>query len=486
MKLYPHQADGIAIATRRLREDRGFYLNWEPGCGKTLGAIEIAKKLGVRKIAVIGPVAALGVWMREIARWDSAHVIVYRRDGMRAQKAQGPAERGYIVTNYDQIRATYTTDKQTGEIIVNEKSRSVLKRLIDWKPELLILDEAQNAKSPSSGNTQAVRELRAISTYVLLLSGTPAHSPLDWHPQYRLIDTNLYPFNQSFTKYKEWITFRHPQIRYAIDRTRGERGFRPECKAVAMEAMAPYTHTATAEELKVERPITQPIPFTLDTTELRVYREMEEHLLAELPGGGYVDAPIPLVKALRLHQITGGFVPNEDGVVKKIGNSKLGVTADLLDGHKHQKIIVAANFLAEIEAIGNLVGYREGALDWGEPVALTITGATSAAERSRIEQLFQTHDGPLVLILQYKAGGVALTLTAASALIIYSMAPSVIAIKQMLGRVYRIGQTKPVLIHPVLAEGSIDEDMWHGLLKGLEGVDLAAYLTRRLKEKRDG
>lgn len=85
----------------------------------------------------------------------------------------------------------------------------------------------------------------------------------------------------------------------------------------------------------------------------------------------------------------------------------------------------------------------------------------------------------MVLLLQYKAGGTALTLTKAKTLILYSLNPSTIDLRQMIGRVYRIGQTTNVQVLPLLAENTVDVRLWHGLKLNLEHVELARYLARR-------
>jgi SNF2 family DNA or RNA helicase len=69
---------------------------------------------------------------------------------------------------------------------------------------------------------------------------------------------------------------------------------------------------------------------------------------------------------------------------------------------------------------------------------------------------FQAGDVSLILI-SLKAGGTGLNLTAADTVILYDpwWNPAVEA--QAIDRAHRIGQTKPVFVHRLIAKGTIEE-----------------------------
>jgi SNF2 family DNA or RNA helicase len=452
MQLYPHQREGLRKALPALREYGGFYLVWDPGCGKTLAALLIAKKLEAQRILVVTVVPGVGVWPRQAKQWWGAKAIVLSRKGT-VKRHSGTNVATVAVTNYEQIRG------KLGLPLVHKLCR--------WKPQLVIVDEGQMVKSPSAQNTKAMRTIinaaRASGGYVLFLSGTPAHNPLDWHPQYNMIAPHDPMWGQTFTSYKSQIAIQSPYHP-------GIEGFRPAYKSSAIEAMQKYTHVASADELDLPEPIVTPVPFDLSRSEQRVYDEMEAHLEAELDAGGITDAPIVLTKYLRLHQITGGHTTDTDGQRVAVGTSKLDVLTALLEERSNKKVVVACRFRWEIEQICQYLSSTRRSYR-------VIQGGTK--DRSEIEQYFQTASEPVVLILQYKSGGTALTLTAASALIFYSFEPSVIAFRQMWGRVFRIGTTTHVQILPVLASGTIDESLWTGLNAGLDAVNLAKFIRRK-------
>lgn len=462
ISLFPWQRDGIQQAVETLQQSGGYYLEWDPGMGKTLGALIITKLIGVERVVVICPKVGLGVWKNQIRRWwPQAGGAIINRQGTVESWRGTPF---FLITNYDQIRQRRSGGK------LNVDSGRALRRLLDQRPQLVILDEAHAVKSISSAQHKAARALCAVADYRLMLSGTPAHSPLDWHPQYNLL-VPLDPYwGRSYTAYKQTVAIPHPRILGAINTRAGDNGFRPQAKWLAQERRVPYTHVARSDEMHVPEPIFTEVPVELTPHERQVYRQMDRNLFAETNDGETISAPIALTKFLRLHQITGGFVGTESGAVAEVGDSKLEACLALLDERSHQKVIVACRFRAEIEALSKRLGDR--------PFDV-ITGNTPGPQRSEIEQRFQTTDQPQVLLLQYRAGGVSLTLTAAKTMILFSFEPSVIAYRQMIGRGYRIGSETNLEVLPLLATDSIDERLYDGLRQGLDSVDLVRFLREQ-------
>jgi SNF2 family DNA or RNA helicase len=91
----------------------------------------------------------------------------------------------------------------------------------------------------------------------------------------------------------------------------------------------------------------------------------------------------------------------------------------------------------------------------GIPYCL-LTGATQ--DRTAVVDRFQSGSVPLFLI-SLKAGGTALNLTAADTVIHYDpwWNPAVEA--QATDRAHRIGQTRPVFVYKLIAQGTVEERM---------------------------
>lgn len=451
--LFDHQRQAVDRALQVLRRSGGFYLAHDVGTGKTRTALTIAEELGVTRILVLCPVVALGVWVRQAALWSPDISVSVVRNSFSSLP-----ERGIIATNYDQV--------------VGHSARSRLSALLRWSPELLILDEAHYAKNPSAARTRACLELAKRSKYRLLLSGTPAHSPLDWWSQYRIVAPQEPMWAQRYSQYKEAVAIRGgPNGLWIV-------GFRPEKKKEALEAMAPYTHTASSELLSLPAPIETIIPVMLSSEELRIYHQMRRLFVASLPDGGEANASTVLTKFLRLHQISSGIVTDVEGNTRIIGSTKLRTCLELLDERSEKKVVVCCRFRPEIDRLAKALQAKK------RPHAV-IHGDIDPDERARIEDRFQGSDKPYVVILQPRAGGVSVTLTEAKALILCSLDPSVISFQQVLGRVWRAGQKGHVQVLPLLASGTLDVALYNGLKMGCDSMRMARLLANAAREATD-
>jgi SNF2 family DNA or RNA helicase len=88
---------------------------------------------------------------------------------------------------------------------------------------------------------------------------------------------------------------------------------------------------------------------------------------------------------------------------------------------------------------------------------LHFVGAMDTAERERVVHTFQTDPGTSVLLLSLQAGGVGITLTAATHVIHFDRCYNPAKEAQATDRVHRIGQTKTVFVHRLVAKGTFEE-----------------------------
>lgn len=451
--LYPWQREAILKAVPVLQYRGGFYLDHAVGSGKTLTAICISRMLNVRRLVIVCPLVALGVWRDQIQKWWPDPPLL-SPDGL------------YRAINYDRLDS------------------KMVSALIKLKPDLLILDEAHMCKSVSSNRRRAVDRIAKASKYRLLLSGTPAHNPLDWWAQYRIIAPRDPMWAQKYSDYRSFIAILKGPLQNWVDKDRGERGFRPEAKQAALRAMEPYTHIYDGSTMNLPEPVETKIPVILEPEARRVYREMERDALAKIqrlsytPRGltapdEYIDAPIVLTQMLRLHQITSGFAPDQEGVIHQVSGAKLLACAQLLEARQNRKCVVVCRFHEEALQLA-------GILRKNHQQFLVIDGSVKAEERERRVAQFQHDSTSYVMILQPKAGGVAIDLTATQTAIFYSLDQSCITFQQVIGRWFRNGQRRHVEVLPLLAEDTIDEAMWDSLKEGLDAVDLAKLLVKEL------
>ena len=157
-RLYPYQEDGIHFCLFK----EAALIGDEMGLGKTLQAIAlgILKKqiFGFSKVLVVTLASIKEQWKREIERFtdESATIVAgtfQQRQGIYA------GDNGYFkITNYEAVLRDVTV-------------------LARFKPDLIILDEAQRIKNFSTKTADAVKHLPR--KHALVLTGTPLENKLE-------------------------------------------------------------------------------------------------------------------------------------------------------------------------------------------------------------------------------------------------------------------------------------------------------------------
>jgi SNF2 family DNA or RNA helicase len=117
----------------------------------------------------------------------------------------------------------------------------------------------------------------------------------------------------------------------------------------------------------------------------------------------------------------------------------------------------------------------------GDLVAGSITGSVAPGLRQQTVDEFTGRAGPAVLVNQIEAGGVGLNLQAASVVILTEPQWKPTTEDQAIARCHRMGQIRPVDVHRLLAEDSVDQRMLETL--ATKSLLFDAYVRRsELKE----
>lgn len=400
-KLYPYQQRGLE---KLLANEEGGALLYEPGLGKTITAIRALAELDAPYAVVVCPVVALGVWRDELAL-EGQSVLV--PEGTRKQKAEqirGNAFDRFIVVNYEALL-----------------EKDVLDALIEWNPEVLIVDEAHKIKTPTAKRSKAIHKL-SKGRRTWLLTGTPiTRNLLDLYSMYKAIDPGIWE-DESWTRFKQ---------RYGIFggfEGREVIGIRDQDKL--LKKIEPFSVAARKEDvLDLPKRRSQRVPVYLSGADWKQYSTLAHTgVLAEK---GWV-TDNPLTKALRLQQLVGEFkVPY---TVERI--------EEILDAGK--KVVVFYRFRAEGVALREALNTKS---------VYEIHGGTPTWQRDSYVKSFQLLEGPSVFLGQIQAASTAITLTAAHEAIYHSMTFSYEDAVQSRDRIYRIGQTHPVRYQHVVAVG---------------------------------
>ncbi|MCL1878389.1 MAG: DEAD/DEAH box helicase [Defluviitaleaceae bacterium] len=449
---YQHQRDAFCEATGAFNTDksRGYALLMEMGTGKTITSIGIAGALylteKIKKILVVAPLSIVGVWDEEFAKFADFDFNLAVLSGSGMKKA-------------DTLRHMQGQSLQI--VVVNYESAWRLeKQLLAWKPDLVIADEGHKIKSHNISASKAMHRIGAKAGYRLLLTGTPVtNRAIDIFSQYKFINPAI--FGLSFYSWRN---------RY-FDMT-GYGNHTPVLKKTMEEELTRKMHSIAFRATKAEcldLPETTDIirHVTLEPDAMKVYRDLAKDSYAEL-SKGEITAPNVLTRLLRLSQVTGGFVGDDEGnAPTRISKAKQAALDDIIENvtNEGKKLVIIARFVSEIKAICKTLETR------GIGYSCIMGEIT---DREKQVSAFQNDPNVQVFVGQIATAGMGITLTAASTMAFYSLDYSMSNFEQAKARIHRVGQKESCSYIYLIAKSTVDEKV----LKALRNkADLAKTLV---------
>lgn len=339
----------------------------------------------------------------------------------------------------------------------------------DFDPDLVVIDEMHKIKSISSNSSRLAARIGAKVKRRIGLTGTVIpHSPLDVYAQWRFIDPYAFGRVQSDGTRKR-ATFQAFKDDYAVMggyMGREVTGFKNLDRLE--EIMGERSAVAIKSEcLDLPEATDTIVPVNLSPKELKAYEEMRSQLQVTFreeddsrSSGekvtGESTAFSRLTRAIRLRQITAGFLPDDTGEMREIGRSKARTIASIVHDTlpDEKRIVVFGSFRAELAAITEEIGKVRGT------TVLTITGDTKPEERLALRQQFGSDsDERLVIVAQIRTLSVAVNeLVTAQHAIFASLPWQRDDIVQARDRLNRLGQRgESTTFWYALAPGTIDE-----------------------------
>ncbi len=456
-KPYRHQMEafhfacglfGILPGSRR--ESGGCALLMEMGTGKSLTAVAITGALAnagcIRRVLVVAPLSILGVWEAEFSRFADFPYFLAVLSGTGEKKR-------------DTLRHMTGTALQVA-VVNYESAWRMEKELRLWRPDLIVADEGHKIKTHNIAASKAMHRLGQQAGYRLLLTGTViTNKAIDVFSQFKFVNPDI--FGQSFyafrNRYFDMVGYGNhtPVLKKAME-------------AELTEKLHSISYRATKAEC-LDLPETTDVirQVDLEPAALRIYQGLVKESYAAL-SGGEVTAPNILTRLLRLSQLTGGFIGNDETTsVEQVSAAKLSALEDILDGAaaEGKKLVIIARFLPEIKAICKLLEKR------GLRYAY-ITGEVKNREE-QVEQ-FQKEPEVMAFVGQIATAGMGITLTAASTMVFYSLDYSMSNFEQAKARIHRVGQRMPCTYLYLVARGTVDEKV---LLALKDKADLARTLV---------
>lgn len=453
-KPYAHQYKAFEFACTKFgilpgEFSSGVALLMEMGTGKTITSIGIAGILyqfgKIKRVLVVAPLSILGVWEEEFSRFADYPYTLTVLKGPSSKKAE----------------TLHTVGRNGLQIVVvnYESAWRIEKELLAFDADLIIADEAHKLKEARTSQSKAMHHFGDKARYKLLLTGTViTNRELDVFSQYRYLNRKV--FGDSFyafrNRYFDMVGYGNhiPRFRnYMLDDF--------------LQRMHSIAFRVTKEECLDLPGITEEVrTVELEPKAMKIYKELQKESYTEL-GKKEVSAVNILTKLLRLSQVTGGHLTDDEGDNNAVSTAKLDALADILDSvmAEEKKIVVMARFVPELNDIEALLKKK------GIGFASVRGGVKNREEEIR---RFQEDSGCRVFVGQIAAAGLGITLTAASTMVFYSLDYSMSNFEQAKARIHRVSQTENCLYIYLVAKGTVDTKVLRALR---QKVDLAKALV---------
>ncbi|MCI3242682.1 DEAD/DEAH box helicase [Streptomyces spinosisporus] len=424
--LRDYQRRGLNWLARMTSLGLGCCLADDMGLGKTITLIALhlhrqSASSTAGPTLVVCPTSLMGNWQREIERFAPG-TPVRRFHGSR-RSLESLADGEFVLTTYGTMRLD-------------------ARRLGEAQWGMIVADEAQHVKNPYSATA---RELRSIVARArVALTGTPVENNLselwailDWTTPGLL--GRLGTFRARYAQAVEGGQDPAAAERlsrlvspFLLRRRKSDPGIAPE--------LPPKTETDRAVSLTKEQ--------------AGLYEAVVRETLAEISGADSMARRGLVMKLLTgLKQICNhpAHYLKEERPRIPGRSGKLELLDELLDTVLSEG--ASALVFTQYVRMARIIERHLTARGVGSQF---LHGGTPVAEREAMVRRFQDGEVP-VFLLSLKAAGTGLNLTRAEHVVHYDRWWNPAVEAQATDRAYRIGQTRPVQVHRLIAEGTVED-----------------------------
>ncbi|MFF5536825.1 SNF2-related protein [Streptomyces cinerochromogenes] len=424
--LRDYQLRGLDWLARTTSLGLGCCLADDMGLGKTITLIALhlhrqTDPSAAGPTLVVCPASLLGNWQREIERFAPGTPV--RRFHGAGRALGSPADGEFVLTTYGTMRLDAA-------------------RLAGVSWGMIVADEAQHVKNPYSATARALRTIGARAR--VALTGTPVENNL----------TELWAI-------LDWTT---PGLLGGLGGFRAryaqpvEGGRDPAAAQRLARLVGPFllrrrkSDPGIAPELPPKTETDHPVALT--TEQAGLYEALVRETLDRIATADDMARRGLIVRLLTgLKQICNHpaqFLKEEDP--RLAGRSgKLELLDELLG-----TILAEGSGVLVFTQYVRMARLLERHLAARGVSSLLLHGGTPVARREALVRRFQAGEAP-VFLLSLKAAGTGLNLTRAEHVVHYDRWWNPAVEAQATDRAYRIGQTRPVQVHRLITEGTLED-----------------------------
>lgn len=451
---YPYQQ----YCAARIVADAAVGLFLDMGLGKTVITLDAINTLrydrwAVQRVLIIAPKkVAEGTWTKEAQKWEHLrHLRISAVLGSQQKRLRALATPADIyVINRDNVAWLVDYFKNA------------------WPFDMVVLDESSSFKNSQSKRFKALKLVRSRINRLVELTGTPASNGLiDLWAQIYLLDGGA-RLGRTLGQYRERFFDPDKRSRTQIFSYTPKDGSMEYIQQVIGDICV----SMKAEDyLNLPDRMFDDVPVVLDDKARKAYRQLERDLLLELDEGQITAASAGVLTG-KLLQLCNGAVYDSEKRPLAIHNCKVEAFLEVLEQLNGQHCLVFYNFqhdrdrlLAALEPLGLRVRVYQNAAD---------EDAWNAGE---IDVLL-AHPASCAYGLNLQNGG--------HHIVWFGLTWSLEQYEQANKRLHRQGQRHPVIVHHLVVQGGMDEDVIDSLrAKGDTQEALMAALKARIKKARE-
>lgn len=337
----------------------------------------------------------------------------------------------------------------------------------DWPFDMVVVDESSSFKDQSTKRWKALKRARPKIKRIVLLTGTPAPNNLiDLWAQIYLLDEGA-RLGRTIGGFRERY--------FNPDKRSAERVFTYKPKFGAEETVqrliGDICISMKAEDyLKLPDCITVNTAVTLDSKAAKAYQTLEKTMLLEI-NDEEITADMAAVLTGKLLQLAGGAVYDANKTAQLVHNCKIDAFTELIESLNGEHALVFYSFQHERDRL--LEALKKSRLR----VRVYQNSDDEAAWNNGDVDILLAHPMSTAYGLNLQDGG--------HHIIWFGPTWSLEQYQQANKRLHRQGQKHPVIIHHLIAEGTVDEDVIEALGRksGTQEALLSALKARIEKYK---
>lgn len=451
---YPYQQ----YCAARIVADAAVGLFLDMGLGKTVITLDAINTLrydrwAVQRVLIIAPKKVAEVtWTKEAQKWEHLrHLRISAVLGSQQKRLRALATPADIyVINRDNVAWLVDYFKNA------------------WPFDMVVLDESSSFKNSQSKRFKALKLVRSRINRLVELTGTPASNGLiDLWAQIFLLDGGA-RLGRTLGQYRERFFDPDKRSRTQIFSYTPKDG----SMEYIQQAIGDICVSMKAEDyLNLPDRMFDDVPVVLDDKARKAYRQLERDLLLELDEGQITAASTGVLTG-KLLQLCNGAVYDSEKRPLAIHNCKVEAFLEVLEQLNGQHCLVFYNFQHD----------RDRLLAALEPLGLRVRVYQSAADEDawnagEIDVLL-AHPASCAYGLNLQNGG--------HHIVWFGLTWSLEQYEQANKRLHRQGQRHPVIVHHLVVQGGMDEDVIESLrAKGDTQEALMDALKARIKKARE-